>query len=79
MSQQSQQFTLTPEEKAEIDQRVAEQVGTLTRHREFAAWLNHGQRALAAGNNAAYIREYLPPPHILDEYEMKRAIEEGLM
>jgi hypothetical protein len=71
----SEQIQLTPDEERQVTQRVE----SIIRHREFAVWLNRGKRTIAAGRNVAYIKEYLPPPHQLDDYEMKRAVEEGLM
>ena len=66
---------LTPEEKQMIKVRVE----LIMRAKRFTEWLNLGKRQIATNRTVAYIQEYLPPPHFLDEYEMKRAIEEGLM
>ncbi len=50
----------------------------IERQRVFAQWLNKGKELRATARNIAYIRQYHPRPHKLDEYELKRAIEEGL-
>ena len=51
----------------------------IERARAFAAWLNRGKQFRAVGHNVAWIRKYFPEPHVLDDYELKRAIEEGLL
>jgi hypothetical protein len=76
MSQQ--QLELTPEEKLDLEERVTERVDIILRHRRFVDWLNLGMREIALGRNANYIREHHKPPHQLDDYEIKRAIEAGL-
>jgi hypothetical protein len=74
----SQQIELSPEEHLDLEERVTARVELISRHRRFTDWLNLGKREISIGRNANYIREYLPPPHALDEYELRRAIEEGL-
>jgi hypothetical protein len=73
------EIQLTPEEEREVNEQVASRVEAMSKHREFAIWLNHGKREIANGHNIAYIRDCVPLPHPLDDYEMKRAIEEGLL
>ncbi len=75
MSEQIEQIELTPEDKQLIKARVE----LITRAKRFTEWLNLAKRQKTTNRTVAYIQESLPPPHILDEYEMKRAIEEGLM
>lgn len=65
---------LTPDEERQVTTRME----LISRHRRFTDWLNLGKREIATGRNANYIKEYHPPPHPLDQYELKRAIEEGL-
>jgi hypothetical protein len=67
----SQQLTATQVEQTERDAMIK-------RQRDFAQWLHKGMQYRATGRNIAYIRQYHPWPHKFDEYELKRAIEEGL-
>lgn len=68
----SQRLTATQVEQTERDEMIE-------RARAFAKWLNKGKQLRATGRNVGYIRQYHPWPHKLDEYELKRAIEEGLV
>ncbi len=74
----SQQLELTPEEQLDLEERVTTRVELISRHRRFTNWLNLGKREIANGRNVGHINANLPPPHSLDDYELKRAIEEGL-
>lgn len=67
----SQAATATQVEQSERDEMIK-------RQRKFAQWLNKGKELRSTGRNVGYIRQYHPWPHELDEYELKRAIEEGL-
>jgi len=50
----------------------------IERHREFTKWMNKAKKFRTTGYNVGYIERYLKRPHDFDEYELKRAIEEGL-
>ena len=60
----------------EVEQ--SERAEVIERARAFATWLNKGKRFRAIGHNIAWIRQYHRQPHQLDDYELRRAIEEGL-
>ncbi len=80
MSQQIEQLEsqLTPEDKLEVDRRVEAQVQIIRRHKAFTEWLNRIIQSKANGANAATLQATIPPPHTLDDYELRRAVEEGL-
>lgn len=67
----SQAATATECEQSERDEMIK-------RQRRFAQWLNKGRELRSTGRNVGYIRQYHPRPHDFDDYELKRAIEEGL-
>lgn len=51
----------------------------IKRGRAFAKWLQDGKRKIANGLTPAYVRIHHKKPFAFDEYEMRRAIEEGLV
>ncbi len=51
----------------------------IERARAFAVWLDKGKEFRAFGHNIAFIRKHWPQPFKFDEYELRRAIEEGLI
>lgn len=68
----TQQLTATQVEQTERDEMIE-------RARAFGKWLNKGKQFRTVGHNIAWIRQNHPQPHKFDEYELKRAIEEGLV
>ncbi len=73
-----QQIELSPEEKLDLEERVTKRVALISRHRIFSSWLTRASKELANGRNIGHINANLPPPFLLDDYETKRAIEEGI-
>jgi hypothetical protein len=69
-----EEIQLTPDEERQVTTRVE----LIIRHKRFTEWLNLGKREIATGRNVGHIKANLPQPHSFDEYETKRAIEEGL-
>jgi hypothetical protein len=64
----------------DIASKLFRLVGSLVRKSgEPSRWLNKGKQLRATGRNIGYIRQYHPQPHKLDDYELKRAIEESLV
>ncbi len=69
---------LTPEEQLDLEERVTKRVELIKRSRAYSAWMSRAKKEIANGRNVGHINANLPPPFSLDEYELKRAIEEGL-
>jgi hypothetical protein len=80
MSQQIRELEnqLTPEDRLEVKKRVESKLQIISRHKVFTEWLNRIIQAKANGANAATLQATIPPPHTLDDYELRRAVEEGL-
>jgi len=64
--------------QTEIEVAQANGDALIERHREFTKWMNKAKQFRATGYNVGYIERYLKRPHDFDEYELMRAIEEGL-